>query len=261
MGERVTKRSSAQSKATPATMAAQIRRALKHGGSSEHAKGVQSFFKNGIASHGWRTADLRRAAAGFRRELREEYGLDFLVRVADQLFTGSVLEEKIAAVFLLEKLDTEFSDREFKLLESWLDRISSWADHDALVHDLIAPMVASHPARVKNVFRWAKSRNRWHRRAACVALIRGTRAKMFFPEIARLSNSLLTDEDDMVQKGLGWLLRETAKFDAKRTVPYLMKIRRRAPRLVLRTACETLPGTVRKRILKAQADVSRQVRR
>jgi 3-methyladenine DNA glycosylase AlkD len=56
----------------------------------------------------------------------------------------------------------------------------------------------------------------------------------------------------MVQKGLGWLLRETAKFDAKRTVPYLMKITRRAPRLVLRTACETLPPAVRKRILTPQ---------
>jgi 3-methyladenine DNA glycosylase AlkD len=72
---------------------------------------------------------------------------------------------------------------------------------------------------------------------------------MFFPEITRLSDSLLADEDDMVQKGLGWLLRETAKFDAKRTVPYLMKIHACAPRLVLRTACETLPATMKKRIL------------
>jgi 3-methyladenine DNA glycosylase AlkD len=53
----------------------------------------------------------------------------------------------------------------------------------------------------------------------------------------------------MVQKGLGWLLRETAKADPKRTVPYLMKIRKEAPRLVLRTACETLPLAVRKRVL------------
>jgi hypothetical protein len=45
------------------------------------------------------------------------------------------------------------------------------------------------------------------------------------------------------------LLRETAKYDAKRTVPYLMKIRARAPRLVLRTACETLPSAVRKKLL------------
>ena len=246
---------------TPVQIATQIRQVLKHGGSPEHAAGVQWFFKNEIKSHGWFTADLRRAARSFRLEIRKEFGLDFLIEVADEIFSGTVLEEKVVAVFLLEKLDAEFGDREFKLFESWLDRISNWADHDALVHDLIAPMVASRPARVKNVFRWAKSRNRWHRRAACVALIRGTRAKMFFPEIARLSNSLLPDEDDMVQKGLGWLLRETAKFDAKRTVPYLMKIRRRAPRLVLRTACETLPGTVKKRILKVQAEVSRQVRR
>lgn len=239
-------------KTTPAVVATQIRRALKGGGSAEHAAGVQWFFKDEIKSHGWYTADLRRASIRFRREVRKDRGLDFIVEVADQLFSGSVLEEKVAAVFLLEKLDGEFEDREFKQFESWLDRITSWSDHDSLVHDLIAPMVVAKPARAKIVFRWARSSNRWRRRAACVALIRGARAKMFFPEIKKLSDSLLTDEDDMVQKGLGWLLRETAKFDAKRTVPYLMKIRGRAPRLVLRTACETLPEAVRKRILTSQ---------
>jgi 3-methyladenine DNA glycosylase AlkD len=238
---------------TPAEVAAQIRRALKHGGSAEHSAGVQWFFKDEIKSHGWYTADLRRAAVRFRREVRKERGLDFLVEVADQLFAGSVLEEKIAAVFLLEKLDGEFGNSKFELFETWLDRISSWADHDALVHDLIAPMIAAQPARAKVVFRWAKSPKRWHRRAACVALIRGTRARMFFPEIKKLSDSLLADEDDMVQKGFGWLLRETAKYDAKRTVPYLMKIRGSSPRLVLRTACETLPAEIKKRILTPQA--------
>ena len=241
-----------KSKSTPAAVAAQIRRALKDSGSSEHAAGVQWFFKDEIKSHGWYTAALRRVALRSRREIRKEHSLDFLIKVADELFSGSVLEEKVFAVFLLEKLDSEFGDAEFKLFESWLDRISSWADHDALVHDLIASMVASKSARTKAVFRWAKSRNRWHRRAACVALIRGTRARMFFPEITKLSNSLLADEDDMVQKGLGWLLRETAKFDAKRTLPYLMKIRERAPRLVLRTACETLPVSVRKQVLAVE---------
>jgi 3-methyladenine DNA glycosylase AlkD len=232
-----------------AQVAGQIRRALKDGGSAEHASGVQWFFKDEIKSHGWYTADLRRASVRFRTELRKERGLAFLLDVADHLFAGSNLEEKVAAVFLLEKLDGEFGDREFRLFESWLDRISTWADHDALVHSLIAPMVASQAARAKKVFLWANSPSRWRRRAACVALIRGARAKLFFPEITRLSDSLLADQDDMVQKGLGWLLRETAKFDAKRTVPYLMKIRGRAPRLVLRTACETLPDEVKKRIL------------
>jgi 3-methyladenine DNA glycosylase AlkD len=238
-----------QRKTTPAAIATQFRRTLKDGGSAEHAAGVQWFFKEEIKSYGWYTADLRRAAVRFRREVRKEHGLDFLVEVADHLFYGSVLEEKVAAVFVLEKLDGEFGDAEFNRFETWLDRISSWSDHDALVHDLIAPMIVSRPARAKAVFRWAKAANRWHRRAACVALIRGSRAKMFFPQIKKLSDSLLADEDDMVQKGLGWLLRETTKFDPRRTVPYLMKIRGRASRLVLRTACETLPAGTRKQIL------------
>jgi 3-methyladenine DNA glycosylase AlkD len=240
-----------KAKNNPSAVAAQIRGALKAVGSDEHAAGVQWFFKDEIRSHGWYTADLRRAMRQCRLEILREHDLDFLVRVADKLFTDRVLEEKIAAVFLLEKMDAQFGDREFRMFESWLDRISSWADHDALVHDLIAPMVVAKPGRVKDMFRWAKSRDRWHRRAACVALIRGTREKMFSPQIVKLSDSLLADQDDMVQKGLGWLLRETAKYDAKHTVPYLMKIRERAPRLALRTACETLPKTVRARVLGA----------
>jgi 3-methyladenine DNA glycosylase AlkD len=236
-------------KNTPKEIAGQIRRALGDGCSPEHASGVGWLFKEPIKSHGWYTTELRRTARIFRQEIRQEFGLDFLVDVADQLFTGGVLEEKVMAVFLLEKLDGGFGDREFDLLESWLERISSWADHDGLVHYLIAPMVVAKTARTKNVFRWAKSRNRWHRRAACVALVQGARRRMFFPEITKLSDFLLRDEDDMVQKGLGWLLRETAKFDAERAVPYLMKIRARAPRLVLRTACETLPAATQRKIL------------
>src|SRR5579863_3639211 len=188
-------------------VAAHIRAALRNGGSAGHATGVQWFFKEKIKSDGWYTADLRRAVRSCRREILQEHDFNFLVGVADNLFSGSILEEKIAAIFLLEKMDTQFGYREFRLFESWLDRISSWADHDGLVHYLIAPMVAVKPARVKNLFRWAASRDRWHRRAACVALIQGTRQKKFFPQIKQLSNALLADQDDMVQKGLGWLLR------------------------------------------------------
>jgi 3-methyladenine DNA glycosylase AlkD len=242
-----------KSKTNPAKVAVDIRRLLKDGGTAQHAEGVQWFFKEEVKSHGWYTADLRRAAVKCRRALVKEYGLPFLPRVADQLFSGRNLEEKVFAVFVLENLTGEFGDAEFRLFESWLTRISSWADHDALVHSLISPLVVAKPARTKNVFRWANSRDRWHRRAACVALIRGARQKMFFGEIKRLTAMLLADDDDMVQKGLGWLLRETAKHDAERTVHYLMSIRERAPRLVLRTACETLPAAARKKVLANRA--------
>ncbi len=238
---------------TPNYIAAYIRRVLKDGGSAPHSEDVQWFFKEEIKSRGWYTAELRKVAVRFRRTILKELGLPFLLQVADKLFAGRVLEEKVFAVFLLETLTDSFDDAEFRMFENWLSRISSWADHDGLVHYLISPMVAVKPSRTKNVFRWAESPNRWHRRAACVALIRGTRKQMFLPEIKRLTTMLVCDEDDMVQKGLGWLLRETAKYDPKRAVPYLMKIRTQCPRLVLRTACETLPLAIRKEVLAVAA--------
>jgi 3-methyladenine DNA glycosylase AlkD len=190
-------------KTTPASVASEIRRALKAGGSPARSSSVQRFFKEEVRSHGWRTAHLRRAALRWRREILQQSDLKFLLQVADRLFTGEINEDKNVAVFLLENITDRLGDEEFRLLESWLPRISNWSDHDALVHYLIAPMVVAKPARASRVFQWAKSRNRWFRRAACVALIQGARRKMFFSEIIRLSGTLLSDEDDMVQKGLG----------------------------------------------------------
>jgi 3-methyladenine DNA glycosylase AlkD len=236
-------------KITPNYIADHIRRVLKDGGSAPHSQEVQHFFKEEVRSRGWYTAELRKVAVRFRRSIARERGMEFLVQVSDKLFSGRMLEEKVFAVFLLENQTGDFGKREFQFFASWLDRVTSWADHDALAHYLLAPMVSSDPTRCREVFLWAKSRNRWWRRAACVALIRGARKKQFFAEIVRLSAMLLDDEDDMVQKGLGWLLREAAKYDPQRTVPYLMKLRGRAPRLVLRTACETLPAATRKRVL------------
>lgn len=234
---------------TPAYIADHIRRVLKDGGSAPHSAEVQHFFKEEVQSRGWYTAELRKVAVRFRRSIAKERGMHFAVEVADKLFSGRVLEEKVFAVFLLEGQTGAFGTREFKLFASWLDRVTSWADHDGLAHYLLSPMVCAEPAYCPEALRWAKSPNRWRRRAACVALIRGVRQKKLFAEIVRTSEMLLADEDDMVQKGLGWLLREAAKYDARRTVPYLMRIRGRAPRLVLRTACETLPAAARKRIL------------
>src|SRR5262244_3884533 len=136
-------------KDTPAQVATQIRRALKDGGSQEHAAGVQWFFKEEIKSHGWYTAPLRRAVRRCRREILREHDFEFLTNVADQLFSGLVLEEKVAAVFLLEALAAKCGDREFAMFELWLDRISNWAEHDGLVHYLISPLMVAKPGRTK----------------------------------------------------------------------------------------------------------------
>jgi len=234
---------------TPKRTAEQIRYGLETGGSQQHAAGVQWFFKEEIKSHGWYAGALRKAAVRTRRRILQENSLAFLLKVADEMFHGGILEEKVFAVFLLEKMTDQLGAKEFRLFENWLSRVATWADHDALVHYLLGPMVLSDPKRSARVFVWAKKKNRWHRRAAAVTLIRGARAGLFEKEIVRVSGLLLRDEDDMVQKGLGWLLREWTRDHPDRALPFLMKIRTAAPRLVLRTACEKLGSGDRTRVL------------
>jgi 3-methyladenine DNA glycosylase AlkD len=239
---------------TPTYIANHIRTVLKNGGSAPHVEEVQWFFKQEVKSRGWYTGELRKVAVRFRRTILAEHDLPYLLQVADQLFRGDVLEEKVFAVVMLQGVVTEFGKREFKLLESWMDRVSTWADHDALVHYLIGPILAADETLLTRPPRWAKSKKRWHQRAAAVSLIHSTRQHKNFDHIRRITEMLLASDDDMVQKGLGWLLREAAKANPKQTVAYLMTIRERSSRLVLRTACETLPAVTMERALgKKQA--------
>jgi 3-methyladenine DNA glycosylase AlkD len=236
-------------KKSPAYIAGHVRTVLKNGGSAPHVEEVQWFFKHVIKSRGWYTGELRKVAVRFRRTILAEQDLPYLLQVADELFRGNMLEEKVFAVVMLQGVVGEFGKREFKLFESWLDRISSWADHDALVHYLIGPTIAADATLLSRPPHWAKKKSRWHRRAAAVSLIHSTRQHKNFGDIQRITEMLLTSDDDMVQKGLGWLLREAAKANPDQTVEYLMTIRERSPRLVLRTACETLPAAARERVL------------
>ena len=240
---------------SPAYIAEHICTVLKTGGSAPHSAEVQWFFKQEVKSRGWYTHELRKVAVRFRRSILAAHDQEYLLQVADQLFRGEVLEEKNFAVMLLEGMTTQFGHAEFTLFESWLDRVSTWADHDGLVHYLIGPMIAADDSLLSRPPRWARKKTSkpWHQRASAVSLIHSTRQHKNFDDIRSITEMLLTSDDDMVQKGLGWLLREAAKANPDQTVKYLMTIRQRTPRLVLRTACETLPAKTRELVLETKS--------
>ncbi|HIH89089.1 TPA: DNA alkylation repair protein, partial [Candidatus Bathyarchaeota archaeon] len=64
----------------------------------------------------------------------------------------------------------------------------------------------------------------------------------------RIADRLMEDRDDMVQKGVGWLLKEASKKHPNEVREYLIKWRPKTSGLVLRYASEKLP--LDKRVLK-----------
>src|SRR5579862_3267101 len=93
---------------SPSYIARHIRRVLLDGASAPHTEEVEWFFRNEIQSRGWYTGELRKLSVRFRRTIVAENGQDFLIRVADELYQGKVLEEKIFAVTMLQGIVGNF---------------------------------------------------------------------------------------------------------------------------------------------------------
>ena len=68
--------------------------------------------------------------------------------------------------------------------------------------------------------------------------------------VFKTADLLLTDDDDMVQKGYGWMLKEAANRFPNEVFNYVMKNRRDMPRTALRYAIEKYPAAKRKEAMK-----------
>jgi len=103
----------------PAYIAKHIRQVLLDGASAPHSAEVQWFFKHEVQSRGWYTAELRKVAVRFRGAILAQHDFAYLVHVADHLFRGDVLEEKVFAVLMLQGAVGSFGRPDFKIFESW----------------------------------------------------------------------------------------------------------------------------------------------
>ena len=97
---------------------------------------------------------------------------------------------------------------------------------------------------------WAKSDNRWVKRASAVTLIIPARQGKFLQDIFEIADILLLDRDDLVQKGYGWMLKATSEAHQNEVFEYVMKNKARMPRTALRYAIEKMPEDLK---MKAMA--------
>jgi 3-methyladenine DNA glycosylase AlkD len=98
-----------------------------------------------------------------------------------------------------------------------------------------------YPGYLSNLKVFAKSENRWMRRASAVSLIVPARKGKFLKDILEIADILLLDEDDLVQKAYGWLLKVTSKLNEQAVYNYVMKNKAIMPRTALRYSIEKMP--------------------
>jgi 3-methyladenine DNA glycosylase AlkD len=123
--------------------------------------------------------------------------------------------------------------------------ITNWAACDGFCNHAVGDFMVKFPERVADLSRWATSPNRWMRRAACVSLIVPAKRGEFLPDVFTLATLVLTDPDDMVQKGYGWLLKEASREHIDEVFAFVIQRKAVMPRTALRYAIELMPADLK----------------
>jgi len=213
----------------------------------------QRFFKEKLKHPiGLKTAVLRKVSNECFKEVKGKPAAEIL-DICDRLIASGQRYMRFFAFDWAEKIG-KYSKSDFARFERWLkDYVNDWAACDSLCCGALGELIKQYPDLVSKTMKWAKSNNRWFRRAAAVALIVAVKNGLLLDQVFKTADLLLTDDDDMVQKGYGWLLKEAGSAKSgifsDEVFAYVMRHRHEMPRTALRYAIEKYPPAKRKQAM------------
>lgn len=199
------------------------------------------------------TSAMRSLARSIHAAHRDDWSIDDAMVFAETLIVDRHLEAKSVGIELVARYRRDFTPRLLPIWKRWLARNHSanWATTDAICAYLIGPLLVRYPALGARLRVWARDRNMWVRRAAAVGLIPLVRLGLAGDLSYDIARQLHTDGEDLIQKAVGWLLRENAREDPMRLERYLRANGRSIPRTTVRYAIERFPARRRRALLKA----------
>jgi 3-methyladenine DNA glycosylase AlkD len=227
-----------------------IREELKASADEKNKKGIQRFFKEEVTSYGVKTAIVRKIAKKYWNEVKL-FSKEKIFAFCEEMYRSDYTEEAFVASFWLPHLIEKLEPSDLAVFKAWIEKyINNWAKCDALCNHTVGGLIEKHPESISEVKSWAKSGNRWLKRAAAVSLIIPAKKGLFLHEVFEISDMLLNEKDDLVQKGYGWLLKEASRKHQKEVLDYVLKNRQKMPRTALRYAIELMPKELRKEAMR-----------
>jgi 3-methyladenine DNA glycosylase AlkD len=163
------------------------------------------------------------------------------------LWQSGYIEESLIACNWSYYIHKKYEPADFEIFEKWISRyVSNWATCDTLCNHTIGVFVEMYPDFLTKLKEFTKSDNRWMRRASAVSLIIPARKGKFLNDIKEVADLLLSDKDDLVQKGYGWMLKAASESHQKEIFDYVILNKAIMPRTALRYAIEKMPEEMKR---------------
>ena len=159
----------------------------------------------------------------------------------------------LEAIILNYQLSREKNPQErkkifdFYIKQVRAERVNNWD-----IVDVSAPWMGVYLTEVEDpmplLIKLSKSKSMWQRRVSMILTFAFIRKGDLQPTIT-IAELLLKDDQDLIHKAVGWMLRELGKRDVMLLRRFLKEHSHEMPRTMLRYAIEKLPERERKQWL------------
>lgn len=208
----------------------------------------ERFFKEDVRLYGLKSAMVTKIGREHYKLLKEK-SKERVFLLCEELWRSGIMEESFIACNWSFYLHKDYDSEDFAVFDRWVNKyVTNWASCDTLCNHSVGALIDKYPYLLSGLKGWAKSPNRWVKRASAVSLIIPARNGRFLEDIFEIADILHSDTDDMVQKGYGWMLKSASQSHLHEVFNYVMSKKSTMPRTSLRYAIEKMPSE-----LKAEA--------
>ena len=229
---------------------AQLRLDLRAIADPKTQESFQRFFKEQVKYYGVKVPAVGKIAKKYWPQVRilEKQAI---FKLCEELYRSDYTEEAFVVSFWLPNYVEELEPKDLVTFKRWIEcYINNWAKCDGFCNHTVGDLIQKYPETLSEVKSWAKSGNRWLRRAAAVSLIVPAKKGDFLQDAFEICDALLVDGDEMVQKGYGWLLKEESRKHQREVFDYVVKNKSVMPRTALRYAIELMPKELKATAMK-----------
>ena len=226
-----------------------LKRQLRELSDPAKADGLKRFFKTGPGQYGAGDRFLGVVAPDLRK-LAKAY-LDIPPDMVPNLLRSQIHEDRMAALMIwtyqFDRADETDRAKIFSLYSGHTQWINNWD-----LVDNSAPSIVGRYLFDKEkayLYTLAESVVLWERRIAMVATQYFIRQDHFEDTLA-IARILVDDDQDLIHKAVGWMLREVGKRNQILMEKFLLAHYDHLPRTTLRYAIEKLPENRRRDYLK-----------
>ena len=176
------------------------------------------------ALKGEKTTAIRQARREFSRQLAKS-SPELIIGLALRLVRRKENVSRFFAYELVHHHRQAFASLRARSLKALGQYLDSWGAVDTFACYLAGPAWRERQITDALIKSWARSKDRWWRRAALVSTVPlNTKARGGTGDAVRTLETcamLVDDRDDMVVKALSWALRELAKLDPESVRQFL----------------------------------------